>query len=167
MADMKDMFAQEGGAPPEPGMKVAQEMDVAVDEAMTSASPTVTIKARTVKALSDALNKALPLFEAPPVEVEAVDLKDEPLPVEIIRALQMINAAYNDYAGEDAIDITAFETDSGALIEIAKLGKAVSDKKFAKFLSTPETKGTEAKEETTEEPEMEDTSEEDMMMRMG
>lgn len=166
MAEMKDMFMNEGGAPPETGMAAAADLDMARDEAMTAASPSVTVKARTVKALVDGVNKALPLFQAPPIKVEAVDLKDEPLPVDITKSLEMINAAHNDYIGDDAVDIMKLETDSGALIEIAKLGKAMSDKQFVKFLNTPETKAVEVKEEMTEGPEMEDMSEEDMMMRM-
>lgn len=163
---MEEMFAEEAMSPMggESGMEAAQELDTETDDALMSASPVVTVKARTLTALTKALNAALPIFDAPPIETEARDLKGEPLPVEIMRAIQMINAAHNDYMGEDAVDIMNFETDSGALIETAKIGKVMGDKRFVKFLKTPETRATEAVEEVEEEPE--EMSEDDMMMRM-
>lgn len=170
MAKMEDMFAEEtapqkGG---ESGLAAAKSLDEETDAAMSAAAPSVTVKASTVKALVAALNKALPLFEAPPIEVEVRDLKDEPLPTDIMKALQMINAAYSDYAGEDAVDVVAMDMDKGALIEVAKLGKALADKGFVKFLKSSETRATEAKEEVVEEGGGEEGDDEEMMMsRMG
>ena len=165
---MEEMFAEEAMSPMggESGMQAAVALDAETDDALMSASPVVTVKARTLGALTKALNAALPIFEAPSIEVEAVDLKGEPLPVEIVKAIQMINAAYQDYMGEDAVDMMNFETDGGALIETAKIGKAMSDKRFVKFLKTPETKATEAAEEVEEVEGEEEMSEDDMMMRM-
>jgi len=166
--EMKDMFAKEAGSPMggESGMSAAKELDMETEGAMISASPVVTVKARTIDALQKAINSAMTVFGAPPIKVEVVELKGETLPVEIMKALQMVNAAHNDFMGEDAVDIAAFETDGGALIQIAKLGKVMGDKAFIKFLKTPETRATEALEEVTEEPEAEEMSEDDMMMRM-
>lgn len=171
MAKMEDMFAEEAAAPKggESAMKAAEELDMEEEAALTAATPAVNVKAGTLKALVGALNKVMPMFEAPPLEVEARDLKDEPLPTDVMKALQMINAAYGEYAGEDAVDVMQMEADKGALIEIAKLGKVFADKGFVKFLKSSETRATEAKEEVAEGPEEGegDDEEEKMMMRMG
>ena len=165
----KEMFMEDMKASPEDdaGLKAAKELDQVEMEVTISAIPDVKIRGGTVKAVVSAINKALPLFEAPPLEVEAVDIKGEPMPYEIVKALQMINDAYEDYEGEPAFDIQSMVDDKSVLIEISKLTKAISDRGFKKFLqSAPEgeTKGGEAAEEVMGEEE--EMSEEDMMMRM-
>jgi hypothetical protein len=77
----------------------------------------------------------------------------------------MINAAMNDYMGEDAVDMAAMETDKGALIEIAKLLQVLSDKGFKKFL-TSAPKGETVATEVTEDMGEEEVDEDAMMMRM-
>ena len=165
---MQDMFAEETASPKggESAMKAAADLDTETEGALVVASPSVTLKAQTVKALRDALNKVMPMFEAPLLETAVADLKDEPLPLDLVKALQMINAAHSDYAGEDAVDLLAMDGDKGVLIEVAKLGKAFTDKGFIKFLKSSETRATEAKEETMEEDEGEEEDDAMMMSRM-
>lgn len=163
---MSEMLMMEMSPADDGGMKAAKELDAVENENVRSAAPVVTIKARTVKSLVDATNKVLQMFGAEPLEVVAVELKGEELPVPVIKALSMINAAMNDYMGEDAVDMVAMETDKGALIEIAKLQKVLSDKGFRKFLASApkgETVATEATEEMGEEEEVDEDA---MMMRM-
>ena len=163
---MSEMLMMEMSPADDGGMKAAKELDAVEDENVRSAAPVVTIKARTVKSLVDTTNKVLQMFGAEPLDVVAVELKGEELPVPVIKALSMINAAMNDYMGEDAVDMVAMETDKGALIEIAKLGKVLSDKGFRKFLASApkgETVATEATEEMGEEEEVDEDA---MMMRM-
>jgi len=169
---MEDMFAEETTSPKggESGMKAARELDAATDEALADASPVVTAKAATLKALVKALNGVTPLFGAPAIEIDIVDLKGEPLPTAILKILQAVNAAYYDYADEDAVSFDSMKDDKGILIEIAKLSKILGDKGFVKFLKSSETKGTEALEEAEEEPEEEGSEEGDeemMAARMG
>jgi hypothetical protein len=133
---------------------------------MSAAAPLVTVKARTVAALLKEINRALPLFDAPPIEMEAVDLKDEELPSEIMRALQMMNDAVTDFSGEPAVDIENMDTDTGALLEIAKLGKALADKALIRFLKTEKKEASRPQETEVEEEDTGEISEDDMMMRM-
>ena len=136
-----------------------------------AAAPASTMKARTVKALGDATNKVLAMFGAPSVTVEATDLTNQELPVELIKSLMMINKAYSDYIGEDAINLDNMKSDKDALIEIAKLIKVAGDKAFKKFLMSPptgETKATEGVEAIGgPEEEKPGMSEEMMMKRMA
>jgi hypothetical protein len=166
----KEMFMSEEGASPDDdsGMKAAKELDKVEIEMTISAVPDVTVRAGTVKAIVSAINKAMPLFEAPPLEVEAVDLKKEPMPYEVVQALQMVNAAYEDYEGEPLVSVEAMVDDKSALIELSKMTKALADRGFVKFLKepAPETKGTEMAEEVMEEEE-EEMSDDDMMKRMS
>lgn len=153
----------------EGGMEAAKSLDMAQDTNLKAAAPTATMKARTVKALTDAANKVLSMFGAPALTVEAVDMKNVELPVDLIKSLMMINAAHNEYIGEDVINLDNMKTDKDALVEIAKLIKVAGDKAFKKFLmSAPagETKGTEIGEEMGA-PEEEGGSEEMMMKRMA
>ena len=166
--EMNVMFAMEPMEGDDSGMKAAKELDMAEDDSTMAASPTVTIKARTVKALQGALNKAMTAFGQPEIMVEAKDLKGEPLPLELIKGLQMINAAYEDYSDEPAVSFEAMVDDKGALIEIAKLGKVLGDKGFLKFLKS-EALGEETMKPSAPKMEMEeeDMEEDDMMMRMS
>ena len=167
---MEEMFADETTSPKggESGMKAARELDVATDEALADASPVVTAKAATLKALVKALNGVTPLFGAPAIEIDIADLKGEPLPTAILKILQAVNAAYYDYADEDAVSFDSMKDDKGILIEIAKLSKILGDKGFVKFLKTSETKGTQDVEEAEEPEEPEEGDDEEMMMtRMG
>jgi len=164
---MSEMLMMEMSPADDGGMKAAKELDVVEDENVRSAAPVVTIKARTVKSLLDATNKVLGMFGAEPLQIVAVELEGEELPVPVIKALSMINAAMNDYMGEDAVDMAAMETDKGALIEIAKLQKVLSDKGFKKFLTSApkgETVATEMTEDIGEE--VDEVDEDAMMMRM-
>lgn len=170
MMSDKEMFMSDAGTSPEDdaGMKAAKELDQVEIEMTVSAVPDVTVRAGTVKAIVSAINKAMPLFEAPPLEVEAVDLKKEPMPYEVVQALQMVNAAYEDYEGEPLISVDAMVDDKSALIELSKMTKALADKAFVKFLKSPpegETKATEMAEEVVGEEE--EMSDEDMMRRMS
>lgn len=170
MSDKEMFMSEEGGSPDDGGMKAAKELDKVEIEMTISAVPDVTVRAGTVKAIVSAINKAMPLFEAPPLKVEAVDLKKEPMPVEVVQALQMVNAAYEDYEGEPLIKVDAMVDDKSALIELSKMTKALADRGFIKFLKSPapETKGTEMAEDMMEgEEEEEEMSEDDMMKRMS
>jgi len=174
MAEMNEMFMEDMEdmkASPEDdaGLKAAQELDQVEMEVTISAIPDVTIRAGTVKAIVSAINKAMSLFEAPPLEVEAVDLKKEAMPYEVVQALQMVNAAYEDYEGEPLLSVESMVDDKSALIELSKMIKALADRGFVKFLKSPpegETKATEMAEEVVGEEE-EEMAEEDMMMRMS
>lgn len=164
----KEMFMSEEASPADDsGMKAAKELDSVEMEMTISAIPDVTVRAGTVKAIVSAINKAMPLFEAPPLKVEAVDLKKEPMPFEVVQALQMVNAAYEDYEGEPLISVEAMVDDKSALIELSKMTKALADRGFVKFLKepAPETKATQMPEEMEEEEE--EMSDDDMMMRMS
>ena len=167
---MTDMFKNDAGAV-DAGLKAAGQLDKMQNDNTQAASPTVTMKARTFSALLGALNGVMAMFGAPKVEADVVDLKDGELPVPVIRALMMVNKAYSDYIGENAINLDSMTNDKEALVEIAKLINVGKDKAFKKFLMSPpknETKATEAVEETGgPEEEKPGMSEEDMMKRMG
>jgi len=157
--EMEDMGGEEG-------LKAAKQLDMEEDDALSAASPAVTVKARTVSALVQALNRIMPLFGAPKIEVEVTDLKDEPMPLELMKALQMLNAAYSDYADEDLVSITSMADDKGALIEVSKIMKVLGDKGFAKYLKKEVTSPMVEKKPEAPPPEEED-DEEMMMSRMG
>jgi hypothetical protein len=166
---MSVMLMAEKSPEAEAGMKAAEELDKVENENIVAAAPVVTIKARTLQSLGDATNKVLSLFGAPPVAVEAVEIKSAELPLPLIKALSMINAAMSDYIGEPVVDFDAMATDKGALIEIAKLIKVLGDKGFKKFLASApkdENKGTEIAEEMGAPEEESSMSEDKMMMRM-
>lgn len=161
--EMDEMEMEMGG---EGGMKAAMELDQEEDDALSSASPSVTVKARTISALVQALNKVMPLFSAPKIEVEITDLKEEPMPLDLMKALQMLNAAYSDYADEELVSIPSMADDKGALIEVSKIMKVLSDKGFAKYLKKEAMAPKVEKESPAPEMESEDEDEK-MMMRMG
>lgn len=166
---MSSMLMSEKSSEEEGGMKAAKMLDEVSDANITAASPAVTIKSRTLKSLVDTTNKVLEMFGAPAVEVEIVDLKNAELPVSLVKALSMVNAAMKDYIGESVVDFDLMVSDKGALVEIAKLGKVLGDKGFKKFLASApkdETKGTEIAEEMGAPEEESSMSEEKMMMRM-
>lgn len=161
--EMDEMEMEMGG---EGGMKAAMELDQEEDDALSSASPSVTVKARTISALVQALNKVMPLFSAPKIEVEITDLKEEPMPLDLMKALQMLNAAYSDYADEELVSIPSMADDKGALIEVSKIMKVLSDKGFAKHLKKQVMAPKVEKESPAPLMESEDEDEK-MMMRMG
>jgi hypothetical protein len=161
--EMDEMEMEMGG---EGGMKAAMELDAEEDDALSSASPSVTVKARTISALVQALNKVMPLFSAPKIEVEITDLKEEPMPLDLMKALQMLNAAYSDYADEELVSIPSMADDKGALIEVSKIMKVLGDKGFAKYLKKEVMAPKVEKESLAPEMESEDEDEK-MMMRMG
>lgn len=168
----KEMFMMEAGPVPggEKGMSLAKSLDDATDEATMAASPTVTVKARTVKAMTDTINKIMTSLSLPTIVVEARDLEDEPMPLEIIKALQMLNAAYYDYADEDAVSFDGLTDDKGALMEVAKLSKLPADKGFMKFMKSESVTGGKAKPmpmAPMEEEEEEEYDDDMLMSRMS
>jgi hypothetical protein len=170
------------GSPMDPeeekAMGMAAEADAEMDDMASMAAPDGKYSVRSLNVLVDALNKILPLFDAtlPKIPTQSADVVGK-LPVEIIKAIAMINQATKDAqipdlapSIDEMIDDRGIEMVAGKLILLAK------NRDFSMFLKmkpkeAPEAEGTEVevKVETPAAPPAMAPAEMDKLMasRMG
>lgn len=131
-------------------MDMAGEADTEMDDMAEMAAPDGKYSQRSLNVLVDALNKILPMFDAtlPKIQMQPVDIVGK-LPVEIIKAITMINQACKDAqlanlapSLNDMVDDRGIEMVAGKLILLAK------NRDFMMFLKarpkgSPEVEGTE------------------------
>ena len=151
-ADLEALGPMEAPMDPEEekAMGMAAEADAEMDDMAGMAAPDGKYSVRSLNVLVDALNKLLPLFDAtlPPIPMQSVDVVGK-LPVEIIKAITMINQATKDAqipdlapSIDDMVDDRGIEMVAGKLILLAK------NRDFSMFLKmkpkeAPEAEGTE------------------------
>ena len=134
----------------EKAMGMAAEADKEMDDMAEIAAPEGKYSQRSLNVLVDALNKILPLFDPtlPKIPMQPVDIVGK-LPVEIIKAIAMINQACKDAqlvnlapSIDVMIDDRGIEMVAGKLILLAKNRDFIMFLK-AKPKEAPEAEGTE------------------------
>ena len=118
------------------GMQVAQGVDQARDEAILSGFPEGKYSAGALKSLTKSINKALELFQAPPLDMPTEDIEGV-LPLEHARAIMMINAAIEDSGIGESIDIAGLSNDKAIKMAAGRLDAAARDKAFKSYLAKP------------------------------
>lgn len=113
----------------EKAREAASDADIEMDNMAAEVAPTGKYSIRSLTVLVDAINKIIPLFDAtlPLIEIPAEDIAGA-LPVEIVKAITMINAAVSDAmlsaellpSLDNLVDDRALEMVAGKLILLAK-----------------------------------------------
>lgn len=160
IADLEALGPMEAPMDPEEekAMGMAAEADAEVDDISLMAAPDGKYSVRSLNVLVDALNKLIPLFDPslPMIPMQSVDVVGK-LPVEIIKAITMINQATKDAQLPDlAPSLNDMVDDRGIEMVAGKLILLQKNRDFSMFLKMkpkgmPETEGTEV-EITVEAP---------------
>jgi len=134
------------------GMQAATELQDVKDETMIMQVPPGKYSAKALQQFTQALNKALELFKAPPLPMPESDLEGE-LPLDHVKALLMVNAAISDAGIGEPIDLQKLTDDKGLKLAAGRLDAAAKDKAFKSYLAKPMDTEVEITMETEEVPE--------------
>jgi len=161
-ADLMALGPMEAPMDPEEekAMGMAAEADTEMDDMAEMAAPEGKYSQRSLNVLVDALNKVLPLFDPtlPKIPMQSVDIVGK-LPVEIIKAVTMINQACKDAQLTNlAPSIDAMVDDRGIEMVAGRLILLAKNRDFIMFLKArpkgmSEVEGTEVEVKVESVPE--------------